>query len=270
MKDKTFADYCMRHGFTFFGDTVIINTTEFFENLDIYEHKTLDSAKIIAFPIFNNMAIEWIALAPDEHGRPYHMLRFEVSINYDGELDIGEDTIHASMNHITCDFDGNIFTEPYITELMIDPIGTGYRTLIAPEVPQDLHIEIDTNSQMDHMLYCLVMQSIHEHAECELITHNRGVRRTTKRKTGKEPSPYFLLKVEPGKTQKRYASTSQKNQHKNRQHIVRGHFRYTADHPIASFNGTFWIPSHMRGNESIGQVQKGYRIVLPDTEEATS
>ncbi|MBZ0291406.1 MAG: hypothetical protein K8L99_02455 [Anaerolineae bacterium] len=47
-----------------------------------------------------------------------------------------------------------------------------------------------------------------------------------------------------------------------RLHIVRGHFaHYTDDAPLfGKYTGTFWIPAHVRGDESLGVVVKDYEI----------
>ncbi|MBZ0293363.1 MAG: hypothetical protein K8L99_12420, partial [Anaerolineae bacterium] len=47
-----------------------------------------------------------------------------------------------------------------------------------------------------------------------------------------------------------------------RLHIVRGHFaHYTDEAPLfGKYTGTFWIPAHVRGDESVGMVVKDYEI----------
>lgn len=115
------------------------------------------------------------------------------------------------------------------------------------------------------------MQFMHQKHPVELVTYKRQRRRYIKRKTGKNPSPYFLLRIDPSKTETRiaYEEAPERNTHKKSNlpmHMVRGHFRHVNDHPIEHFNGTFWIPAHTRGNASNGKVDKGYRIVLPEND----
>lgn len=45
-------------------------------------------------------------------------------------------------------------------------------------------------------------------------------------------------------------------------HICRGHFaRYTPEHPLfGKYVGNFWRPQHVRGNETLGRVEKIYTV----------
>lgn len=107
---------------------------------------------------------------------------------------------------------------------------------------------------------------LHQKHEIELVTPSRQVSRQVERKTGKKPSPYFEIKVDPTKTQKRYTSTGQSGRTRDA-HIVRGHFAtYTDEKPLfGRLTGTFFKPAHVRGlTEGDMPKAKNYRIVLPE------
>jgi hypothetical protein len=291
MKDKTFADYCMRHGVVFPADTVVINVQNYFTQAYGGTHRI--EQRFGAFngwddgqklrPIFESMFIE---LSPCQGIFLYTSSEVDIYSSYACMiwLPFGV-TVGTKSTPLIFDWclrwtwDKTYGDATYTFHWTDNPTNGEdgkwlplFNRFVTSAVQAARKVGLEESWQWEdspsfiEVICSYTMAAIHRHTECELITHNRGTRRTTKRKTGKEPSPYFLLKVEPGKPQKRYAGNSSKSQHHNKQHIVRGHFRHTMNHPIEHLNGTRWIPSHMRGNESLGQVQKGYRIVLPDNE----
>lgn len=96
----------------------------------------------------------------------------------------------------------------------------------------------------------------------EFVTHSRQVRRQTKRKTGKEPSPYFTV-IDTTKPRKQYTSSNRGNGASKQIHRVRGHFRHVDGHPLKQFNGTRFISPHVRGGK--GELKRSqYRVVLPE------
>lgn len=112
---------------------------------------------------------------------------------------------------------------------------------------------------------------MHQKTEVELVTPSRQVSRQIERKTGKKPSPYFEIKVDPTKPQKRYTSHNKVGQ-KRDAHIVRGNFAtYTDEAPLfGKYTGTFFRPSHARGITGDTPKPKNYRIVLPEEIQQTS
>lgn len=110
---------------------------------------------------------------------------------------------------------------------------------------------------------------LHQKAEVELVTPSRQVSRQIERKTGKKPSPYFEIKIDPSKPQKRYTSTRKTGRSKNA-HIVRGNFAtYTDEAPLfGKYTGTFFRHAHARGvTDGDKPNPKNYRIVLPEIKE---
>lgn len=105
------------------------------------------------------------------------------------------------------------------------------------------------------------LQEINKSVEVEYVKPTRQIRRKTLRKEGYEPEPFYLLRLD--KSRKRYypgyKGASQKTQ---RSHSVRGHFRhYSPERPLFGKHvGTFFIPAHVRGAKSLGELKKGYLV----------
>jgi hypothetical protein len=271
MKDKTFADYCMRHGVKFPADTVVFNLDDLidYSPYSIGLKKELDNmfshneggglAGIQVTPIFPNMFFEWRTSPKKDH-------YIGVLCSWVQDVDNIVLSTFAVSKHKSEGLSNSI--------CLHIPLDNNYRFSDEPSPVETLegvneYALLDFINHQNTVIVAAI-GLLNMRGECSLKSFTSSEIRGVKKRTGKEPSPYFLLRVHPNKTRKTYPLSSRKHKHKNRQHIVRGHFRHTTNHPIAPFNGTFWIPSHMRGNESIGQVQKGYRIVLPDNEEQTS
>jgi len=109
---------------------------------------------------------------------------------------------------------------------------------------------------------------MHQKRDVEFIDYPKQQRRRMRRLKGKEPSPYFMLKV-TNKTIKRHGSDHETPLSSGQKrdlpiHIVRGHFMtHPDDHPIPQFAGkTFWVTDHVRGDKAHGEIKKGYTIRL--------
>jgi hypothetical protein len=300
MKDKTFADYLMRHGVDLPSDTVVINATDI---VNYYggSHKLeqrINNIKQFTFgstirPIFDNMIIEYEMgnysdntdhfgygktsaifchtrkIGSDNIGNytQTFMRLYQYLPAINDELFPIDDQLIEIMNigHFQYNIDHDVLVRQPNNIIDND-------TAIIPELfwracNHKTDFEWDDAGYFMGCVTLLAMNSINKKCPVELITHSRGIRRNIKRKTGKEPSPYFMLKIDSTKPEKRYKPSGRKTGIKQSQHIVRGHFRTVVDHPLKQFNGTFWIPSHMRGDKSRGETLKGYTIVLPDKED---
>lgn len=128
------------------------------------------------------------------------------------------------------------------------------------------------DGEKDYFLYSFAIQSarsiiyhiVNDKPDIELVEHSRQVRRHIKRKTGKEPSPYFTL-IDNSKPRKVYLHSNPSQGKTDRKiHRVRGHIRTVENHPIEWFNGTRFIPAHVRGKGELSRSQ--YRVKLPESE----
>jgi hypothetical protein len=74
------------------------------------------------------------------------------------------------------------------------------------------------------------------------------------------------IDITPMKTILRNEGKSESTGLKKALHICRGHFAtYTEDKKLfGKVAGTFWIPQHVRGHQSVGTVEKDYRINLSE------
>ena len=134
--------------------------------------------------------------------------------------------------------------------------------------------KVDTRATDDYRTLILEVLSvfglIHKRAEVQLIKYSRQVRRQLERKTGKKPSPYYVigtLFIKPGQRRRTYPLKHPVGDPRDlREHLVRGHFRInTPDHKLPQMAGkTFWIPAHTRGSNENGVKEKIYKIVMPD------
>lgn len=97
---------------------------------------------------------------------------------------------------------------------------------------------------------------IHQRRDIEFVDYTRAERRRLKKKTDKNPSPYFrICPITPNKSQSRY-SDSQSTGRKNAVHTVRGHFRHYESGRVT------WVRSHLRGSKHHGISEKSYQIRL--------
>jgi hypothetical protein len=141
--------------------------------------------------------------------------------------------------------------------------------------PQDIEFVLP------HIFYHPALHAIaqlHKKAEVELVDYPAHSLRRVERETGKEPSPFFMLKHYPV-TQKRYKYTNPPAKQDKPKEVtpsqlpltwVKGHFMtHPPTHPIPHFAGrTFFVAAHTRGDKKFGEVKKGYYIRQPKEKAA--
>lgn len=255
---QTFADEIIARDFfpngfiTDISDGVVIKSP--FQPLDGIQ---LDMRER-CIPVFDTSFLEWQSES-GEHCVVFHRVR-----------DQTEYPLFLSMTFIRATTLQLYMQSSVFTVLDFFPDGllrtikeTDFPTPIGfKPIPTSMWSEVDRNN-IAYGLYCTSL--LHQKHEIELVTPSRQVSRQVERKTGKKPSPYFEIKVEPSKPQKRYTSTQKTGRSKNA-HIVRGNFAtYTEDAPLlGKYTGTFWRPAHARGVADGDKPEpKNYRIVLP-------
>ncbi len=87
-------------------------------------------------------------------------------------------------------------------------------------------------------------------------------RQTKRRLDAKSANRYHVLKIhKPGEKIKKDSETGE-NEGKMPLHVVRGHLAdYTENGLFGKYFGTFFIPSHVRGNKNNGTITKDYALV---------
>lgn len=96
----------------------------------------------------------------------------------------------------------------------------------------------------------------------------RQQRRALERK-GFKQAKFKTLIIEPMKQVLKAEGGIETNGLKKALHICRGHFAtYSEDKPLfGKYSGTFWKPSHVRGNADHGTVYKDYKVNPPKEED---
>jgi hypothetical protein len=86
-------------------------------------------------------------------------------------------------------------------------------------------------------------------------------RRRGKLKASRQVESYWVLDL-PGSPRYWDRSSGQTGIH-SRLHVVRGHFKtYTEEAPLfGKMTGTIWVPSHARGDASLGLIEKDYNLL---------
>lgn len=89
----------------------------------------------------------------------------------------------------------------------------------------------------------------------------RAMRRRVKR-TGNPLIIQKILEIEPFKRKVINEVTGEKSGLTLAMHICRGHFReYSEEKPMfGKYSGKYWIPQHIKGNKSVGEIDKGYKV----------
>jgi hypothetical protein len=154
-------------------------------------------------------------------------------------------------------------------------VPSGYENYV-PEIPDDL---------LNPLWYYPALNAIsqlHQKAEVELVDYPAQSLRRIERETGKEPSPFFMLKHQPV-NQKRYKYINPPKKEVLEEGRpkevalsqlpltwVKGHFMtHPPTHPIKHFAGkTFFVEAHTRGDKKFGEVKKGYYIRQPKEKAA--
>lgn len=83
-------------------------------------------------------------------------------------------------------------------------------------------------------------------------------------KRNKEPlREYYTLNIDPMKKILKDKGNIEFNGFKKALHICRGHFKtYEGKGLFGKYQGTFWIPQHLKGNKSEGEIVKDYKIIV--------
>lgn len=276
MQEATFCDWLVNRGVDFHPDTVIVDATKH-KALDRYPTKFFEvdtdynnDARLTDFsthnfgnitPIFGSMFIEAIS----DGIPPLPKLRFGFQCAYfaSSSARYGELILKAYD-----DWRGLVSTTDTI-RVTIDDDGELVDILRLPNSTQTHIAQRELPFQQTKLYLWMFFNALavfHQRKEIELVDYSRQKRRRIERKTGKAPSPYFRILDASDKPQKRYAgSGASTGRTLEKAHIVRGHFRHTENHPLEQFNGTFWIPSHMKGKGDDAPPPR-YKIVLRDSE----
>lgn len=94
----------------------------------------------------------------------------------------------------------------------------------------------------------------------ETVSPSEQATRAYKKKIGKEPVSYHVLKIEPFKSAMRSAG-SEKTGLKQAMHICRGHFKdYTKSGLFGKLQGVYWWHSAVRGKNSERRIIKDYEV----------
>lgn len=119
----------------------------------------------------------------------------------------------------------------------------------------------------NHAPYLLkAISAMHQRAEADKVTPQRQQRRAAERQGVRQLHDYYVLRVKPSAGARDMADVGQAQRAAGRQreHIVRGHFRYYGeDRPMFGRPGAVgmvWIPAHERGDSAIGRIQKDYEV----------
>lgn len=107
---------------------------------------------------------------------------------------------------------------------------------------------------------------LHQNGEVEEVTPSRQQRRKMQRTYKIEPTKHYILKV--GQVHGRSIQESDIGKpvkQKRRKGIVRGHFKfygseYGRGKLFGKYEGAIFIPAHERGDDTVGRIQKDYKI----------
>lgn len=276
MQEATFCDWLINRGVEFHPDTVIVDvshfdtsdTSGFLRQLELDALKNrLDYEKSV--PVFSYMFFEtwgqitgvgkiYMGTLIEKQPSGYYAVYF-VTQTPERNIAIGPTFGTMWFNEygmVDWDVDeGIIYDNDYDYAPITSPFG---------EIKPGFKYEIVTEALAVGVLELtrMYLYPFHQQHEIELVDQPRPKARRILRQTKKLPSPYFRILDASDKPQKRYAGSGVLTGRKlDKAHIVRGHFRHTQDHPIAQFNGTFWIPSHMKGKGENAPPPR-YKIVL--------
>lgn len=257
---RTFADLVVKSGFPMSPDTVIIDVSHVPDAIPQFGGY---SAAMTApsFPPFNHCFLEqrvgdlgWRGLYTIWVASSYALYVLPMLCTAQGELftaNMYGRAEYANDGHVSQKQPGVYPTEGTEDDLPDPP------SHFTPALP----IEVIRESMV---LAVSSFYLMHQRSELDAVTYTRQQRRQTERKTGKTPSPHYILYVRPGAP--RGASGAGKGTgatgSDRSASIVRGHFRMNPpNHPIPQFAGkTFWIPAHQRGE---GDAESKIYRILP-------
>lgn len=281
MQEATFCDWLINRGVQFHPDTVVVDGSSIWEWALDHAPLEKDYASRIgkSLPIFPNIFIGYKASEFPGNYLGAYMINSNLMIS---DLQI----YMIIMFHSIRSRRGQLLTISKGTGLLFfNP--AGYNELDEPNGVEKLILKHFPNwysnvllsmaeplsgkfagfieATMRGLLVDVViftLAAFHKQHEIELIDVPHPKARRILRQTGKLPSPYFRILDASDRPQKRYAGSGQATGRTlEKPHIVRGHFRYTENHPLEQFNGTFWIPSHMKGKGDNAPPPR-YKIVL--------
>lgn len=97
---------------------------------------------------------------------------------------------------------------------------------------------------------------------------SRQERRRRERTGEPPPTRFYTLNIDPMRRALASEGKVQTNGIKKALHICRGHFaHYSEDRPLfGKYSGSFWVPSHVRGDAAAGTVVKDYNVRAPRKE----
>lgn len=251
---QTFADEIINAGYGLHPETVVFKV-----NSSSNAGFRLDHDKSI--PPFDNCFIEIEGKKHDQSTLGVCINRAETAwiAQIFGTHDYDQSTILVFPKLLNLEYTDGYLTDAWYSPVDIVPPLENFKPGLTEKIANDIFY-----------LGMYGFSLLHQQHEIELVDYPRNVKRFTERKTGKKPSPYFEIKIDPSKPEKRYTSSKKTGRSKNA-HIVRGHFAtYTDDAPLfGKYTGTYWRPAHARGVTDGQQPDpKHYRIVLPNKEQS--
>ena len=260
----TLTDYLIAQGIGFHPDTVILQVDDIDEPKFPVPYTDALAGKVR--PPFQYQIIEQILPYPSGDpligtvllGRAIYVEYNTISQQLTLTLLNATDRIAAagsySMAAILTD-DGYINQNAPGDYIDVDKIG--------PVIPQSIQRAFEVNDLNQDFIFALsVLYLINEAYDIEEVEFPRNYRRRVHQQTGKLPSNHYRVR-RIKRTRKRYQSNGTGTGKKRPEHLVRGHFRHTENHPLAQFNGDWWIPAHYRGTDSDKSKSKPvYRIEL--------
>lgn len=122
---------------------------------------------------------------------------------------------------------------------------------------------VPTYEQTSLILFAMALLNV-KNIGTAPVPISRGARKQVARKHGVElhdvPSEYRILTLSPFKPDLTHGGMKLDHANAKRLHLVRGHFATYGDHNklFGKYTGTFWVPTHARGNAEIGEVVKSY------------
>lgn len=113
--------------------------------------------------------------------------------------------------------------------------------------------------------YGIVTSLLHAKTPFDEAKPTRQQKRSAKRKGTPIPSEHYVLDVKGlGGSHSNQPSRKRGGSRggQNREHLVRGHFRYYSEEKplFGNISGAVWVPSHKRGSASKGRITKDYRL----------
>lgn len=141
--------------------------------------------------------------------------------------------------------------------------------LTEPMIVRNSDATIDDDYSNWHLPPALLAISF-MHCKNVVATENKPDAKLQKarQKRGQKPLlRYRTLNIEPMAKILKRDGKSDETGLKKALHICRGHFStYTTERPLfGKVSGTFWVPSHIRGSKSEGEIIKDYSVDVPKT-----